>query len=71
MAEDEVNGAAYHDAEVAAAVRCKLKAASYHSPGGQDWAALFKRVDKDGSGTIDEAELKHTIRAVLKVLPCA
>jgi hypothetical protein len=46
----------------------RLVAASYAS-GGQDWAALFRQVDRDGSGTIEPLELLYAVRAALKLPP--
>jgi Ca2+-binding EF-hand superfamily protein len=39
----------------------KIRAASYRD-GGQNWDALFKQYDRDGSGELDMEEFTHAIR---------
>ena len=40
-----------------------MRASSYRM-GGEDWNALFRTYDRDGSGQLDEREFE---RAVLKI----
>lgn len=49
-------------------IRFKFLGASYVQ-GGVDYALMFSRADKDGSGEIDLGELKGIVRRVLKLPP--
>lgn len=53
-----------------ALVRSKLAAASF-TAGGQDLEGLFRQVDKDRSGEVDEKEFFSFVRRVLKLGPSA
>ena len=51
-----------------AMIHAKLVAASYTMV-GQDWANLFKNMDKDSSDVIEPHELMFAVRSVLKLAP--
>jgi len=53
--------------EVQEKLRSKLKAAAYTGHGGQQLDVLFSRLDKDGTGELDENEVRSALRRVLKI----
>jgi len=50
-------------------LRSKLKAAAYTGHKGRQIDVLFKRCDKDGTGSLEEDELRLAFRRVLKIPP--
>jgi len=54
---------------VLAALRSKIKGATYVGPGGRDMSVVFRRFDKDKSGELDEEEIRMAIRKACKIPP--
>jgi len=55
--------------EVIRLLKSKLASAAYTSHNGRQMEALFSRMDKDGSGSVDDIEFKSCMRRVLKIPP--
>jgi len=54
---------------VLAELRSKIRAAAYCGSGGRDMAVTFGRFDRDGSGELDEEEIRVAIRRACKIPP--
>jgi Ca2+-binding EF-hand superfamily protein len=55
--------------EVLEVLKEKVRAAAYTGVNGCELDVVFRRFDKDGSGQLDEAELRMALRRVLRVPP--
>jgi len=55
--------------EVLEALRSKIKAASYAGHLGRELEALLARFDKDGSGQLDDDEIRQALRRTLRIPP--
>lgn len=56
---------------VLADLRTKIKAAAYTGAGGRNIATLFTRFDRDGSGQLDEDEVRRAFRRACRIPPSA
>jgi len=57
-----------HREEIAQIIaKIRSRSAAQMVSKGQDWAKLFRRLDKDRDGTLDQAEVKGMFRRVLKI----
>lgn len=59
-----------HSAEFAN-IRSRIMAAAYTGHAGRQLDVLFARFDKDGSGELDEDELRRALRRTLRIPPSA
>eukprot|EP00747_Dinoflagellata_sp_TGD_P033624 gnl/TRDRNA2_/TRDRNA2_136743_c1_seq1.p1 gnl/TRDRNA2_/TRDRNA2_136743_c1~~gnl/TRDRNA2_/TRDRNA2_136743_c1_seq1.p1 ORF type:complete len:487 (+),score=83.71 gnl/TRDRNA2_/TRDRNA2_136743_c1_seq1:3-1463(+) len=50
-------------------LRSKIRSSSYTGTTGRHLRELFKRADKDGSGELDELEVRRLLRRTLKISP--
>ena len=48
-------------------LRCKLRASSYSVDGKVDLERLFRKLDRNGSGTLSRAEFSRAIKRTLRV----
>jgi len=48
-------------------VRSRIKAAAYVGPNGQGIDVMFRRFDKDGSGSLDAREVRRALRRSLRI----
>lgn len=55
--------------EVLSNVRAKIKAAAYTGHAGRQLDVVFSRFDTDGSGQLDEDEVRSALRRALKIPP--
>merc|ERR1719491_2790486 len=51
------------------ALRIQIKSASYTGAFGRQLDVVFSRFDKDGSGQLDDDEVRQALRRVLKIPP--
>lgn len=56
---------------VLADLRAKIKAAAYTGGHGRDLNVLFGRFDRDGTGALDEDEVRRAFRRACKIKPSA
>jgi len=59
------------DAGPLAKLRAKIKSAAYTGHKGRQLDVLFGRFDRDGSGQLDEDEVRRALRRTLKIPPSA
>merc|ERR1740121_1596454 len=59
------------DSATLAKVRTKIKAAAYTGSHGRQLDILFMRFDRDGTGNLDEDEVRAVLRRTLKISPSA
>lgn len=57
------------DADVLAKLRSRIKSAAYAGHLGVELEALFGRFDKDGSGQLEEEEVRQALRRTLRIPP--
>merc|ERR1740138_712560 len=57
------------DAETLNGLRNKIKGAAYTGQSGRQLDVLFGRFDRDGSGQLDEDEVRAALRRTLKIPP--
>lgn len=50
-------------------LRAKIKAAAYTGHSGRQMSVVFQRFDRDGSGELDEDELRRALRRTLRIPP--
>lgn len=50
-------------------LRAKIKAAAYTGTNGRQLSVLFSRFDRDGSGALDEEEVRRAFRRTLRIPP--
>lgn len=66
---EHFNNSAVFDLPMLSNVRAKIKAASYTGHAGRQLDVLFSRFDRDGSGVLDEDEVRSALRRTLKITP--
>merc|ERR1712050_288785 len=55
------------DSKMVETLRSKIKAAAYTGHVGRQLDVVFSRFDKDGSGQLDDEEVRKTLRRTLRI----
>jgi len=66
---EHFNNTAVFDPSMLSNVRAKIKAAAYAGHAGRQLDVLFNRFDRDGSGELDEDEVRRALRRTLRIPP--